>query len=91
MLLLNIGSRYVVADLGKTHEKLLNNEIVKKIVVFCMFFIATRDVIVAFLLTLVYVVIIDGLLHEKRKFCIVPKNGDGSIYESYVNTIKNIP
>lgn len=74
MLLLNIGSRYVVADLGKFHETLLSNEYVKKIIIFSMFFVATRDVITAFLLTILYVIVIDGLFNEKRKFCILPQN-----------------
>lgn len=73
MLMLNVGSRYVVADLGKFHESVLSNEYVKKIIVFCMFFVATRDVTTAFLLTVLYILVIDGIFHEKRKFCIVPK------------------
>ena len=73
MLLLNIGARYLHADLGKIHEMILSNEYVKKLIVFAMFFVATRDVITAFLLTLLYIFIIDGLLHESRKFCIIPK------------------
>ena len=72
MLLLNVGSRYIVADLGKFHESILTNEYVKKIILFSMFFVATRDIITAFLLTILYIFVIDGLLHEKRKFCIVP-------------------
>ena len=72
MLLLNMGSRYVVADLGKFHEAILSNEYFKKIIVFSMFFVATRDVLTAFLLSILYVLLIDGILHEKRKFCIVP-------------------
>lgn len=72
MLLLNVGSRFVVGDLGKFHELVLSNEYVKKIIVFSMFFVATRDIVASFLLTVLYIVIIDGLLHEKRKFCILP-------------------
>ena len=72
ILLLNVGSRYIVADLGKFHESILTNEYVKKIILFSMFFVATRDILTAFLLTILYIFVIDGLLHEKRKFCIVP-------------------
>lgn len=84
MLLLNLGSRFIVADLGKFHEALLTNEFVKKIILFSMFFVATRDIITAFLLTILYIFVIDGLLHEKRKFCIVPnkyKNIDQRVDE----------
>lgn len=78
MLMLNIGSRYVVADLGKFHESVLSNEYVKKLIVFSMFFVATRDVLTAFLLTVLYILLIDGIFHEKRKFCIVPKKYRGT-------------
>lgn len=93
MLLLNFGSRYVVGDLGKIHEQILGNEIVKKIITFSLFFVATRDVIIAFVLTILYILIIDGILHEKRKFCLVPskyKNVDLSKeeYEKAQEVIK---
>lgn len=73
MLLLNIGSRYVIADLGKSHEYILSNQVVKKLVVMSMFFVATRDVLTSFLLTVAYVLIVDGILHEKRPYCLLPK------------------
>lgn len=73
MLLLNFGSRFIISDLGKIHEQILANEIVKKIITFSLFFVATRDIIIAFILTVLYIVIIDGILHEKRKFCMVPQ------------------
>lgn len=73
MLLFNIGSKYVLADLGKFHEEILTNQVIKKFIIFSMFFAATRDIIYAFFLTIMYVIIIDGILHEKRKFCIIPK------------------
>lgn len=73
MLLLNIGSRYVVADLGKGHEYILTSQIVKKLVIMSMFFVATRDLLTSFLLTIAYVLIVDGILHEKKHFCLLPK------------------
>jgi hypothetical protein len=76
MILLNMGSRYIIGDLGKTHEKILTSEIFKKIILFSMFFVATRDVITSFLLTVFYVIVIDGLLHERRNFCVVKPQHD---------------
>jgi hypothetical protein len=73
IILMNVGSRYVISDLGIVHNKILASEAFKKIIVFAMFFVATRDVLVAFMLTIAYIIIVDGILHEKRKFCIVPK------------------
>jgi len=72
MLLLNCGSRYIIGDLGKFHQDVLANEYVKKIVLFAMFFVGTRDILVAFLLTVLYIFVVDGLFNEKKKFCIIP-------------------
>ena len=71
MIILNMGSKYVIGDLGKTHELLMKNELFKKIILLAMFFVATRDVIVSFLLTILYVIVVDGILHEKRNFAII--------------------
>lgn len=73
MLLMNFGSRYLVGDLGKAHDAILSNQVVKKLIIFSLFFVATRDVLTAFLLTIAYIIIIDGILHENSKFCIVPR------------------
>jgi hypothetical protein len=76
MLLLNMGSKYVMADLGKIHEKVLTNEIAKKIIIFSMFFVATRDFLTAFILSVFYVLLIDGVLHENRNFSLITKPSD---------------
>lgn len=74
MLLLQFGARFVLGDLGKAHEVLLSHEITKKMVVMAMFFVATRDIVVSFVLTIAYIVIVDGILHEDRLFSLVPSN-----------------
>lgn len=73
MILMNFGSRHIISDLGIVHQNIMSSEIFKKVIIFAMFFVATRDVITAFMLTLSYIFVVDGILHEKRKFCIVPK------------------
>ena len=76
MLILNMGSRYIIGDLGKTHEILMKNEFFKKIILIAMFFVATRDIIVSFLLTVLYVIVVDGILHEKRNFAVLKTTED---------------
>lgn len=100
MLMLNFGARFVISDLGKAHELMLSNEIVKKVIIMSMFFVATRDLVISFLLTVAYVIIIDGMLHEKRKFCILPKSitdkanksasTDKSVSQNYLTNISLI-
>lgn len=72
LLLLNIGSRFLATDLGKFHEAILSNDLVKRFVLFSLFFVATRDVVIALTLTLIFSVIVYGFLHEKSRFSLVP-------------------
>jgi hypothetical protein len=72
MILMNIGSRYVVGDLTKMHEYILSSTIFKRIVVFCMFFIGTRDVMVAIMLTFIFTIFLNGLLNETSRYNLIP-------------------
>ena len=97
MLLMNLGARYLAADLGISHEKFLNNHITKKLIIFSLFFVATRDIPISFLMTILYVIIVDGLLHDKSKYCIVPKtvitgqnNSAVENYNTNLDALKNV-
>ena len=76
MLLLNIGSRFVMGDIGKFLEGILSHDIVKKIVLLALFFVATRNVVVSVVLTVVSCVIIYGLFNEKSKYSLIPVDSD---------------
>jgi len=83
MLLMNLGARYISADLGKSHEKILKSQVVKKLIVFSLFFVATRDILTSFIMAILYIIVVDGILHEDSKFCIVPK---GVVNENLAKT-----
>jgi hypothetical protein len=72
MLIVQCGAKYVVGDLGTFHEFILSHDYFKIIIVFAMFFTATRDIILSIGLTIGFVVFIDILLNEKRRYCLVP-------------------
>lgn len=94
MILLNMGSKYVLADLGKAHERILNSEIFKKIILFSMFFVATRDVITSLLLTFLYVIIVDGIFHENRNYAVITLQNDvvqtESDQDAYKRYLQNV-
>jgi hypothetical protein len=72
MLVLNLGSRYIIMDIGAAYDKVLSNVVVKQIVVFCMFFASTRDVKLALILTFGFWFIVMGLLDKKRPLNVMP-------------------
>lgn len=74
MIMMNMGSRFVLGDLNKVHEKMLMMDLIKKLVLFCMFFVGSRDVIISLVLTFVFSIVVNGLLNSNSRFSMVPKN-----------------
>ena len=74
LLLLNIGSKYLILDISKGSQALLKLKIIRRLTLFSIFFVGTRDIILSFLLTSVFIIFSNGLFNEKSKYCILPKN-----------------
>lgn len=92
LLMLNLGSRYIMSDLGEFHQKVLSHEIVKKIILFFLFFVGTRNVITSLILTIMFSVIIYGIFNENSKYSLIPnqKHLNRKIKEYYVNYNKYV-
>ena len=73
MVMLNLGSRYIFLELGKSHELFFNNPTVRRLLIFTIFFVATRDIIASLLMTVIFIVFFLELTHENSKYCILPK------------------
>lgn len=92
MIMMNIGGRYVSVELPRSIDKLFNNPWMRRFFVFCIAFIATRDIKISILLTLLFVIMFKYLLNENSNVCILPKslvneldiNKDGKIDEEEV-------
>jgi hypothetical protein len=73
MILLNLGSRYLIEELSETQEDLMNNKIFRRIVLFALIFIATKDIKVSLVLTGSFIILVSGLFNENSKYCILKK------------------
>ena len=96
MILLNIGSRFVKIEVTKSQEKYLKKSLRRHLMIFAVTWLGTRDVLIALTITAVFNVLIDYLLNEKSRFCIIPHkhrefedaldlNGDGEVTEDEIN------
>jgi|TARA_B110000261_G_C12924596_1_gene293858 hypothetical protein len=74
MILMNLGSKYISLELSETQEEFLSNIIIRRIVVFVVAFIATRDIIISFVLTGVFILLVSGLFNDNSDLCIIKKN-----------------
>ena len=71
MILLNIGSKYILMDISYTQEEFMNNTIFRRFVIFTICFIATRDLIVSLTLTAAFVILVGNLFNENSKYFMI--------------------
>ena len=80
MIIFNIGSKFLVIDISKSYENLLKSKIVRRLTLFSIFFVATRDIYISFILTAAFVVMTMNLFNDESYFCILPNSFRDNIY-----------
>jgi hypothetical protein len=74
MILLNIGSKFIVIQFSKSTEEYMKYSVSKQLLVFAMAWMGTRDIYTALGLTAVFTILSDYLFNEESSLCIVPPN-----------------
>ncbi len=64
MIMLTIGGRFIIGELSEKQKEQIDNTHFRKVFIFCAFFMATRDVLKALLLTIVFCIIMFYILKE---------------------------
>ena len=72
MILMNLGSKYIALELSETQEEFLSNIVIRRIVIFVVAFIATRDIIISLVLTGVFILLV-CLFNDNSDLCIIRK------------------
>jgi len=65
MIMLNIGARFIIDELDDDLRKLISNKIVRRVVIFCSFFMATKDLFTATVLTIIFVILINEVFAQE--------------------------
>ena len=65
MIMLNIGARFIIDELGDDLRKMISNKIVRRVFIFCSFFMATKDLFTAIVLTIIFVILINEVFAEE--------------------------
>jgi hypothetical protein len=68
ILLMNVGSRFVVHEFSADDKEYSQNILFRRIVVFAVCFVGTRDLIASIMLTAAFVVLAGGLFRGKGPF-----------------------
>jgi len=89
MILMNMGSRFIVGEISPAQQAFLGHYLVKPLIVFCMFFVPTRDVIVSIMLTFAFFFVVNNLMNEHKNVNILGKEGfDDGVYAKYVARVR---
>jgi hypothetical protein len=75
MFALNIGGRFLPFEVTKEQEKFLNQPWFRRVIIFMIFFLATRNIITAAWLSFVVILCVGYLLNENSSMCIFGKGG----------------
>ncbi len=72
MLLLNLGGRFLSFELTKKQEAFLQQAWLRPLIFFTVIFVATRNLAVAFWVTLFFFFVIWVVANENSPFCLIP-------------------
>ena len=65
------GAHALIADLTPGQRAMLRHPLAKRVVLWCMFFMATRDMLLATCLAVVGSLLLEGLLNERSSFGVL--------------------
>ena len=65
MIMLNIGARFIIDELDDDLRKLISNTVVRRVVIFCSCFMATKDLFTATVVTVIFVILINEVFAKE--------------------------
>lgn len=73
IIIINLGSKYLGEELSPEQDKLISTSWVRKIVIFVIFFVGTRDIIASIIMTVLYILLFRVLFNEESNYYILKK------------------
>jgi hypothetical protein len=77
MLVLNLGGRFISLEVTKKQEQFLQHPWIRRILIFTVLFVATRNIWVAFWATVTVVLFLGYLFNENSSLCLFGNGGVG--------------
>ncbi len=68
ILLVNVGSRFIVHEYSSNDEEYRQNILLRRIAIFAACFVGTRSIVVSFILTAGFVILASGLFRGKSVY-----------------------
>ena len=74
VFMFHMGSRHLSFQFTETQQRLIKHPLVQALILLCMFFVSTKNLVLSIGLTIVYHMALYILLNENHKYNILPKS-----------------
>lgn len=75
IFLLNVGGRFLPGEISKQQEAIMNTPWFRRLIIYVIFFMATRNIMTSFLLGSLVILCIGYLFNENSPICLFGKGG----------------
>lgn len=90
ILLINLGARYIGNEVGDFMHKVLNHKFARRFLIFLVLWMGTRDLVVAGVITISFIVLVNTVFNENSDFCILPVTNNSDITKEEFQLAKQI-
>ena len=66
MITMNIGARFLIEELTPEQKKCINTQNFRRFIIFCAFFAATRDLLAAATLTIIFILFVSEAFTDEK-------------------------
>ncbi len=64
MIILTIGGRFIIGELSDKQRERINTPTFRRVFIFCAFFMATRDILIAIIMTIIFTMLLSEILKD---------------------------
>jgi hypothetical protein len=85
-VIVNLGGKHIAMNLTPEQEKMLGSAWIRPIIIFCLCFVATRNIITAFWLTMAFMLVFYVIFYEASPLCllrVIPKQEEQTKAPTY--------
>tara|TARA_B100000282_G_scaffold117299_1_gene83441 strand:- start:127 stop:504 length:378 start_codon:yes stop_codon:yes gene_type:complete len=91
MILINIGARFIVNELNEDQLKIVNSTYVRRIMIYLVVFMATRDIFTTIIIGTITILLIKEFFNNESENSLIKKeNKNNDISEKIKNIEENL-
>ena len=73
MVIINLGARFIVNELNEEQRNMINSKYLRRILIFLVIFMATRDIVITIILSIVVILFVFEFFNSDSEYSLVPK------------------